>query len=78
MSFCNFGLFSYYGEALGEYMLTRLHMLLLLVNQQQKKENILEKNSQNGDGVGDGDYEHVCVLPTAVLLIHPTLPLLLS
>ena len=59
-------------------MLTRLHMLLLPVNQQQKigklLKNLLKVLCQNVDGVGGGDYEHVCAVPTAVLLIPPSLP----
>ena len=66
-------------EALGEYMLTRLHMLLLLLNQPKKNghllTNLLPTLHQNGDDLGDGDYEHVCALPTAVLLIPPPFPL---
>ena len=58
-------------------MLTRLHMLLLLVNQQQKMiffwKNLLKALCQNGNGDVDGDYEHVCALLTAVLLIPPSL-----
>ena len=72
-------------EALGEYMLTRLHMLLLLLNQPKKNghllTNLLPTLHQNGDDLGDGDYEHVCVLcpqlfslslPPSLLVRHNT------